>query len=201
MSDGDIRDVDTVIPVKRVLTRAQVDALEAVYAQLPRVECKGLCGHACGPIDVTAAEYERLRAAHPFRLRLRTVAGNACGYLKDGRCSVYRARPTICRIWGTFPGLFCPHGCQPDRVLTVEHFVATLQAVERIGGPMYSSCPGGVFPRGSFLRELKRQPSEVPWQEIVGINAQIQDAQQAVDAFFGKGKIRIEAMEGKDDDD
>jgi len=184
-------EIVAVIPAKRLLTRATVDQLEAVYARLPRLVCQGRCGFACGPISASAAEYERLRQASPFRVRLRTVDANHCVYLKDGRCSVYRARPLICRIWGSFPGLLCPHGCQPDRWLDPAEFTELLRAVERIGGQLYQSFGGGVFERGSFLGPLLRDPREVDWREVLFYKQQIDDAQHSADAIFGKGRILI----------
>lgn len=181
-----------VIPPKRVLKRSTIEALEVLYARLPQVRCEGRCGFACGPIVASGAEYERLRQAHPFKVRLRTVADNDCVYLKDGRCTVYRARPLICRIWGTFPSLLCPHGCKPDRWLEMHEFVDVLRAIDRIGGPIYRSFGGGVFPQDlSFLESVERDPRTLDWRELAFYKQQIEDAQRSADAFFGKGRILI----------
>ena len=37
-----------------------------------------------------------------------------------GRCTVYAARPMICRLWGVAQGMACPWGCQPTSA-PVEH--------------------------------------------------------------------------------
>jgi hypothetical protein len=37
-----------------------------------------------------------------------------CPALKDGRCSVYDVRPTLCRLWGVVEDMPCPWGCVPD---------------------------------------------------------------------------------------
>lgn len=31
-----------------------------------------------------------------------------CAFLRDGRCSIYDARPEVCRLLGTVPALPCP---------------------------------------------------------------------------------------------
>lgn len=35
----------------------------------------------------------------------------SCGALKDNKCSIYTARPAICRLYGVAEGLECPFGC------------------------------------------------------------------------------------------
>ena len=37
--------------------------LEQVWGQIPAVPCRGLCAQACGPIDASTREKQRLRAA------------------------------------------------------------------------------------------------------------------------------------------
>jgi Fe-S-cluster containining protein len=88
-------------------------ALDAVYARLPTVACRGLCAVACGPIILTPAEATRMKAAHPERRPLRTEPVR-CTYLtKRERCSVYAVRPLICRIFGVVQRMSCMHGCVP----------------------------------------------------------------------------------------
>jgi hypothetical protein len=95
--------------------------LEALYAQLPTLECKGLCTDCCGPIDMSPLERTRLKEIG-VRIPLPIVAletvkreGNYdCTALVDGLCSVYERRPSICRLWGVVESIPCPHGCKPD---------------------------------------------------------------------------------------
>ena len=96
--------------------------LQAVWEQIPAVACKGLCGHACGPIDASAREKQRLRARGvrlvPRGQALRELAETGsyrCPALTaEDRCSAYPDRPTVCRLWGAQQAMPCPHGCQPD---------------------------------------------------------------------------------------
>jgi Fe-S-cluster containining protein len=105
------------------VSRAErVDAeLEALYAQVPDVGCRGLCVDACGPID--GGHRERVRMARAG-VRLPTLAeavrrmastpdNYECPALVDGRCSTYGARPMVCRIWAASEDLPCPYGCRP----------------------------------------------------------------------------------------
>jgi hypothetical protein len=79
--------------------------LEAVYAQIQKIACKGLCFDACGPIVMSGVEYARL--GEPVFTTLR------CPVLgPDNRCTKYEVRPTICRLWGVAEGTQCPHGCE-----------------------------------------------------------------------------------------
>ena len=38
----------------------RVAALEALYSELPSLECRGLCWHSCGPVDMSITERERI---------------------------------------------------------------------------------------------------------------------------------------------
>lgn len=114
---------------RRALTILQHD----VYPKVPNVACKGLCVDQCTAIAMTEAEFARLEA----------VAGRppgvdvngTCSLLKDGRCSAYRDRPLICRIYGTSEAIACPHGCVPERTLTQAQAGALITESMRIGGP------------------------------------------------------------------
>ena len=99
--------------------------LEEVYAMIPEIECKGLCAQSCGPIMCEPAEADRLGvgqrivevnghvvAAIPFDRKLR------CAALRNGRCTKYDLRPTICRLWGVAESMPCLWGCVPERVLS-----------------------------------------------------------------------------------
>jgi len=87
--------------------------LEDFYKSLPTINCKGLCQNSCGPIAMTEFEHSRLIEAAGSKLTL-TKTGD-CSMLKDGRCSVYKVRPLICRLWGLTKEMQCPFGCLPTR--------------------------------------------------------------------------------------
>jgi uncharacterized protein len=123
---------------------AAVAALEALYATLPTIACKGLCAIACGPIVLTDVEARRLQVTTHRKPRTIPVtaidaAGNTmrerCVYLTPtDRCSAYAVRPLICRAWGLVKMLSCMHGCGPDRWISTLDLARLGQAVERIGG-------------------------------------------------------------------
>ena len=109
-----------------------LEELGALYAELPKIVCIGLCHGACGPIMASRLEVEQLGA--PLTFHPRTLA---CALLdSDRRCLKYDQRPMICRVYGVSRSLPCAHGCVPDRWLTDaegREFVARAMA---IGGGM-----------------------------------------------------------------
>lgn len=118
-----------------------IDArLAALYAQVPDVQCKGLCADSCGPIDMHPRERQRLREAGvripgPQAALEQLVATGeySCPALVDGRCGVYAVRPMICRAWGASEALPCEHGCRPPngRLLTDAETRALVEASKR----------------------------------------------------------------------
>jgi hypothetical protein len=95
--------------------------LDALYAELPRLDCRGLCAESCGPIVTTRVEWQRIcRAAGYEPKALVGVDGLTCPLLKDNRCTVYEVRPLICRLWGLVETMPCLWGCKPERYLTHE---------------------------------------------------------------------------------
>jgi Fe-S-cluster containining protein len=96
---------------------SKVVILEAIYAQLPKIECKGLCHHECTYIALTELEAERIED----KVKRLPVFGSLdrCELLdKENRCEAYDVRPLICRLYGLEESMVCPHGCQPERMLT-----------------------------------------------------------------------------------
>ncbi len=112
----------------------RIEALEALYAELPALDCKRLCGaDSCGLIRMTGLEFDRLlsarsEAATRFGRDSETVylaspdpsdpERLVCPMLRDGLCSAHTVRPLLCRAWYCTPDVRCPHGCEPDRWLT-----------------------------------------------------------------------------------
>lgn len=96
--------------------------LDALYAELPSIECQGMCWDSCGPIEMTSAEHARIKRETgvdipPGRfLRDGPSACPALGMLHT--CTVYEVRPLICRIWGMTRRLRCNYGCRPSRLLS-----------------------------------------------------------------------------------
>lgn len=144
--------------------RSDFAKLDAVYATLPTVACRGLCSLACGPILMSQLEGERLRRTDRDRRSPSTRADLSCIYLTPTkRCGVYAVRPLICRVWGLVKRMSCMHGCEPTRWLTDHEFVAIAKTIERIGGPIVQSALGGIEIRGdSFLTlDVSSTPPEL----------------------------------------
>jgi hypothetical protein len=124
--------------------------LASVYDLIPRFECKGLCQDSCGPITMTVEEDRRIRArgVHipPIEESLAALDHGVdyyCPALKDGRCSVYPDRPTICRLWGATESMPCPHGCRPANPLSQAQSFELLRQAAHLGGGMVSPVDGG----------------------------------------------------------
>jgi Fe-S-cluster containining protein len=102
------------------------DSLEAIYAEVPSIPCRGLCHTYCGPVDGAAEERRRI-AARGFTIDPRSqltmtpssVQITMCPALTPfGSCAVYSDRPLICRLWGVTESMPCEYGCKPERLLT-----------------------------------------------------------------------------------
>lgn len=121
-------------------TARAIEALEYLYARVPSIACRRLCGEACGPMILTDLEARRLQTATHVKPRtlpmITSEADLRCIYLaRDQRaCTVHAIRPLICRVWGVVKRLSCRYGCVPDRWLSDPEFLALAQAVEAIGG-------------------------------------------------------------------
>lgn len=50
--------------------------------------------------------------------------------LKDERCSIYNARPAICRLYGIAEGLEYAFGCEPKKKLSRKEANAIIREVE-----------------------------------------------------------------------
>jgi len=107
--------------------------LDAVYETLPKIECKGHCQNACGPIGMTPDEHRRMVEAAGHEVGVDKEL--TCNLLtREGKCSVYAVRPAICRLWGVEETMLCPWGCKPSRVLTFEEGHHFLSLVNKITG-------------------------------------------------------------------
>lgn len=114
------------------MSRKVEQRLDAVYATLPTIECKGLCQEACGPIAMTPAEWRRLKEAAGTEPTI--DAEHTCSLLKDGKCSAYAVRPAICRLGGVEENMPCEFGCKPTRYLSREQGYRFLDRVDKAAG-------------------------------------------------------------------
>lgn len=66
-------------------------------------KCGGACCSSFTAVELTWEEYERLEQLGAKRLQLSLYGPHSleidcgCEFLVDGRCSIYEARPNICR--------------------------------------------------------------------------------------------------------
>lgn len=120
--------------------------MQALYAELPTIECKRLCRQCCGPVvqagALTPLEFDRLAGIAPSPVDPKDFM--ACSMLngETGECRVYDLRPLICRLWGTVPSMRCPFGCQPSRWLTEDESRAFMRRAEEIGGSVNKGGEG-----------------------------------------------------------
>ncbi len=122
---------------------ALVVQLDVVYAELPTIACKGLCQASGGPVvqarSMTRVELLRMQDSGGERRGRQQRQPLTCPYLtagdETGRCSIYEARPFLCRLWGVSVDMPCPHGCEvTPRLLSVEEGRMAMAFAENIGG-------------------------------------------------------------------
>jgi uncharacterized protein len=93
---------------------SRVNQLDALYARVPNINCKGLCYETCGPI-IPMAGAERQRTGLPTI----NFHDDQCAALTvENRCGIHPERPLICRLYGTVEDFRCEFGCKPDTYLT-----------------------------------------------------------------------------------
>ncbi len=127
------------------MKKKKLHELEALYAQIPKVECKGLCHQSCTLIPAALIEIKRAKerlGTNPFRPNTRllqeAVSGKkpmipSCRALKDKRCTIYPIRPAICRLYAAADGLECPFGCAPeDKKMTKKAAYDLIRKIESL---------------------------------------------------------------------
>lgn len=97
--------------------------LDAIYAQIPKFQCKEGCTDCCGPVPFSLVEWSRVTTK-------KKATCLDCPYSLNGSCDIYNERPLMCRIFGAVdtPMLECPHGCGPEKKLTKEQGDALIDA-------------------------------------------------------------------------
>lgn len=125
-------------------------ALDALYAELPKLTCQRKCQEGCGPIFLGRVELWRiLRRTKRWSLHSNPIT-LACPLLADGKCSVYRIRPMICRLWGLTRSMACPYGCVPSRWLSDEESQALLERT----GAVSDGITVGILPENAGQRAI-----------------------------------------------
>ncbi|MSP21958.1 MAG: YkgJ family cysteine cluster protein [Dehalococcoidia bacterium] len=105
--------------------------LEAIYASLPAIDCQKRCHGSCGPIVMSALEWDRVTSVHGEHTCDDDLV---CPHLRreSGLCGAYQVRPLICRLWGATESLRCEFGCVPDRVLSDPEVAALVERVQAL---------------------------------------------------------------------
>ena len=115
--------------------------LEKLYATIPKIECKGLCHPSCSIVPAAKIEIQRAKGRmggkNPFSLinAIKAVENStipSCDALKDKRCSIYTARPVICRLYGVAEGLECQFGCEPTKKLSRQEANVLIREIEQL---------------------------------------------------------------------
>ena len=118
----------------------QLNNLEAIYTQIPTIQCQGKCHENCSVVPMT--KLERVNSQNQYKqcptnsvqaINSQGIPEFICSCLDaDGRCSIYNARPLICRLYGVAEGLECPYGCQPARRLSKQETWQLVLEVEKL---------------------------------------------------------------------
>lgn len=77
-----------------------------------------------------------------------------CVFLKNGKCSVYDIRPSVCVLFGNSESkhLTCPHGCKPSKLLTSTETDAITESVRAHGhGHVLNNRPFLAFVKDANL--------------------------------------------------
>ena len=140
---------------------AALAALDALYAQLPRLECQQKCQGTCGVIIFSRLEWQRI--LNTTRQKAQGKRDCVCPYLKKGGCSIHKHRPAICRLYGLTEEMRCPWGCVPEYWLSDEEYHAFLNVIEMISQTLfpgkspaawlYGLAPEEVMP---YIAQAKR---------------------------------------------
>lgn len=113
--------------------KKQKKALQALYEQVPKIECRGLCHESCGPIGMSGLEAQILEARLGHSLPANEHVD--CPFLtEEKRCAVYAYRPLVCRLWGVTDGIECPHGCVHERMLSYGEGMSFLLEADALSG-------------------------------------------------------------------
>lgn len=171
-------------------------ALAALYAQVPAVQCKGLCHWTCTPIEMSNRERRKIRDVHgvdipetPPGVDVRHVEPVDCPALTPlKRCGVYADRPMICRLWGASEPMPCPHGCEPvpgSKLLPLIATRALANDAMHVGGypPMYNGRP--QLSGAETLRDLAEHPEMLLQAELQAERGQQCDRERARRAAGG----------------
>lgn len=116
--------------------------LEALYNQVPSIDCKGTCWDGCSRLPLLTLEQRRIHTetgvAIPHTDEIPGRGPFLCPALTMLKlCSVHTLRPLICRLWGTWDLMPCNYHCMPTngRLTIIEGYELIAQAAELDGRP------------------------------------------------------------------
>ena len=152
----------TTIAAMNASPRSKLRAINAVIAEIsdvakPFVACKQGCSSCCR-MNVTISQVEANEISQTTGRRCQTLAqqtthetnnfvGVACPFLVDDACSIYDARPFVCRQHHSFDST--AYWCHPERLHAIK-----VQLVEFGGARLaYDSVVRGV--RGAMLADIR----------------------------------------------
>lgn len=87
--------------------------IKKLRKKIPEFECKKGCSDCCGVIFFTRWEWDQVKDK-------RNASCFSCPYVGEAGCDIYADRPIICRLFGVVPGMKCPYGCGPEKMLSEE---------------------------------------------------------------------------------
>jgi Fe-S-cluster containining protein len=115
--------------------------LQALYSKIPNIKCKGLCHKTCTIVPAAKIEIKRAKdrmgGKNPFSPvnalnKLTSGEIPTCAALSEGRCTIYHARPAICRLYGVAEGLERVFGCKPEGKLNKKEVFAIIKEIEHL---------------------------------------------------------------------
>ena len=123
--------------------KSKYKKLEELYKKIPQLDCQGHCHPSCSIVPAAKIEIkrakERMGGKNPFNpikavkeLQKETPQIPSCAALKDNRCSIYHARPAICRLYGVSEGLECPFGCKPKKTISKQEAYSIVREIEAL---------------------------------------------------------------------
>ena len=113
------------------MNRKRRSKLERIYDKIPAIKCKGLCFITCGELGLSKGEFVQLTKVTG---KAPKVINGECNYLVDNKCTVYKDRPSVCRLYGVVENMRCPYGCEAERILTEREARAIMDDISRFFG-------------------------------------------------------------------
>lgn len=106
------------------------ERLRSLRGRVPKSRCPDGC-YECCKSGVSVSHTEMCLIPPPA-----VICTEGCGWLTEGKCGVYEARPFRCRTFGLTDDkesiYYCPIGCEPERALSDKEIVDLINEYESI---------------------------------------------------------------------